>query len=318
MSVQSSETIFPQEIFEVIIDCLQNSCSTLKMCSLVCRAFVPRTRLYLFAILEIPASNRLEQGVIRVQKVGFPRFGYPGGETRRKQAEEALILRLQCFLSIPNVCTLVRNLYLHVTGFASWGKLSPYYTELSKLNNLRKITFHHLAVSPVIDIFAQNQKTLQELHIESPCFVDPPDMVATLEQSDLRSLRVLTLKRGPLVESGSWLELSEKAQLRKSNDRAPASAARAYLETLSLEGLNLPGSELQPCLRILFSTDQHSVFDVSGLHCLEISFSIYSNRLMDFGNLFQTVGRNLRRLEISLKSVSFAILVTYTAEPLPS
>ncbi|KAE9401667.1 hypothetical protein BT96DRAFT_937710 [Gymnopus androsaceus JB14] len=128
-------------------------------------------------------------------------------------------------------------------------------------------------------------------------------MVVSL-QRNLQSLRILTLEGGPLVtKAGSWLdpEFLEKDQMRRSKAETTVST-RAQLDMLSLKGLNLSGTELEPFLRILFNTDPWSTFDVSGLRRLEITFSIYSNHLMDYGSLLKTVGSTLRHLELSLKT----------------
>ncbi|KAI0676465.1 hypothetical protein C8Q78DRAFT_960779, partial [Trametes maxima] len=48
----------PQEVFHMVLDCLENNKSSLRSCSLVCRSWLQASRPLLFATVSLYACER--------------------------------------------------------------------------------------------------------------------------------------------------------------------------------------------------------------------------------------------------------------------
>ena len=203
--------VLPRDIFDYIIDGLQDDSLALKLCALVCRSWAHRSRTHLFSRVTIPyidhslpfadvsvwtpaINSFLEQVSADIRMVDFLEYYFyyalSGPKISARQEEKARGRATQLsslFLSNPKLADYVRTVKAIArarVGSAATRWTHPVATSsqlhLARFAYLRSLTLTHFAFESFADLIPtiQTIATLETLRCEAAQLLPPPFLPA--------------------------------------------------------------------------------------------------------------------------------------------
>ncbi|KAK7439788.1 hypothetical protein VKT23_017363 [Stygiomarasmius scandens] len=295
----------PQELIDIIIDyAAQTSVPTLKSCSLVCHAWLPRARAHIFREISLPFIR--EQGVSYEQLIAKMRSSLqcladmsaasPSPSLSRSFHFPSIADLAQSLVLPPKLPHFVPDTFFLLHPFTSLRHIAV----TGEFGMLVAVTF--VESESFSTFLERNSGSLETLKLRGITFNKVVDLVRLLTSLDLPKLRQLTLQwfqflSDPTVQANDVRNFMDSELNPFSSSSPMQRKCKLKLDTLNIE-LDI----LQREAFFEFLTHQNSPLDLTCLKTLIIA-PIF-DMLESYTPLFEHVGTTLTRLIISMTDLS--------------